>query len=49
MHTSMNYPLLFPSFCLRCTTSRAMVVEKQCGYETYITPALLINNIDVFT
>jgi len=25
-----------------------MVVDKQCGYETFIKPALMINNIAMF-
>ena len=25
-----------------------MVVDKQCGYETFIAPALIINNIALF-
>jgi len=46
----MNYPAWFPSIslCVRCHTSHGMVVEKQCGYEIFIKPALMINNIAVF-
>jgi len=46
----MNYPAWFPSIslCVRCHTSHVMVVEKQCGYEIFIKPALMINYIAVF-
>ena len=46
----MNYTAWFPSIslCVRCTTSHGMV-DKQCGYETFIAPALMINNIAMFT
>ena len=45
-----NYPAMFPSLnlCLRCATSHGMVEDKQCGYETFIAPALMINNIAMF-
>ena len=45
-----NYPAWFLSInlCVRCDTSHGMVVEKECGYETFIAPALMINNIAVF-
>ena len=45
-----NYPAMFPSLnlCLRCATSHGMVEDKQCGYETFIAPALIINNIALF-
>jgi len=45
-----NYPVMCPSLnlCLRCTTSHGMVEDKQSGYETFIAPALMINNIAVF-
>ena len=44
-----NYPVMFPclNLCLRCATSHGFVVDKQCGYETYIAPALMNNNIAV--
>ena len=44
----MNYTAWFPSIslCVRCTTSHGMV-DKQCGYETFIAPALMNNNIAV--
>ena len=45
----MNYTAWFPSIslCVRCATSHGMV-DKQCGYETFIAPALMINNIAMF-
>ena len=46
----MNYPAWFPSISLsvRCATSHGILVEKQYGYETFIMPVLMINNIAVF-
>ena len=46
----MNYPAWLPStsLCVRCATSHGMVEDKQCGYETFIKPALMINNIAMF-
>ena len=43
-------PLLCISLCLRYATSHGIVVvvDKQLRYETYIVPALSINNIAVF-
>ena len=45
----MNYTAWFPSIslCVRCATSHGMV-DKQCGYETFIAPAHMINNIAMF-
>ena len=45
----MNYTAWFPSIslCVRCNNSHGMV-DKQCGYETFIKPALMINNIAMF-
>ena len=52
MHTSMSMKcaLVFPSLglCVRYATTHGLVVDKQCGYETFIVPALNINNIAVF-
>jgi len=45
----MTYPAWFPSIslCVSCATSHGTVAKK-CGYETFIAPALLINNIAMF-
>ena len=44
----MNYRAWFLSLCLLCAISHGMLVDKQCRYETFIAPALIINNITVF-
>ena len=43
-------PVLFPNLrlCVRCHPSHGLVADKQCGYETFIVPALIINIIAVF-
>jgi len=47
---ALEVPVLFPSLslCVRCAPFHGLVVDKQCGYETFIVPALIINNIAVF-